>query len=43
MVEMENGKIVKSVGIGISEADKFLEKKMKLNVLKEYIRREEKF
>ena len=56
---MENGKIVKSVGIefpdgkvikplqggesykylGILEADKFSEEKMKLNVLKEYIRR----
>ena len=54
MLVMEKGKIVKSVGIeltdgrkegesykylGILEADKFLEEKMKLNVLKEYIRR----
>ena len=59
MLVMENGKIVKSVGIelpdgkvikslqesesykylGILEADKFLEEKMKLNVSKEYIRR----
>ena len=59
---MEKGKIVKSVGIelsdgkvikslqegesykylGILEADKFLEKKMKLNVSKEYIRRSRK-
>ena len=59
MVVMEKGKIVKSVGIelsdgkvikslqegesykylGILEADKFLEEKMKLNVSKEYIRR----
>ena len=56
---MEKGKIVKSVGIelsdgkvikslqegesykylGLLEAEKFLEEKMKLNVLKEYIRR----
>ena len=56
---MEKGKIVKSVGIelsdgkvikslqegesykylGLLEAEKFLEDKMKLNVLKEYIRR----
>ena len=59
MLVMEKGKIVKSVGIelsdgkvikslqegesykylGILEADKFLEEKMKLNISKEYIRR----
>ena len=59
MLVMKKGKIVKSVGIelsdgkvikllqegesykylGILEADKFLEEKMKLNVWKEYIRR----
>ena len=59
MLVMEKGKIVKSVGIelsdgkvikslqkgenykylGILEADRFLEEKMKLNFLKEYIRR----
>ena len=59
MLEMEKGKIVKSVGIelpdgkviksvqegesykylGLLEANKILEEKMKLNVSKEYIRR----
>ena len=59
MLVMENGKVVKSVGmelpdgkvikslqeaesykyLGILEADKFLEEKMKLNISKEYIRR----
>ena len=62
MLVLEKGKILKSVGIelsndkvikslqegesykylGILEADKFLEEKMKLNVLKEYIRRSRK-
>ena len=44
--ELPNGKVIKSLQegesykyFGILEADKFLEEKMKLNVLKEYIRR----
>ena len=43
---MSNGKVIKSMQegeshkyLGILEADKFLEEKMKLNVSKEYIRR----
>ena len=43
---MSNGKVIKSLQegesykyVGILEADKFLKEKMKLNVLKEYIRR----
>ena len=45
-VELPDGKVIKSLQdgesykyLGILEADKFLEEKMKLNVLKEYIRR----
>ena len=45
-IELPNGKVIKSLQegdsykyLGIFEADKFLEEKMKLNVLKEYIRR----
>ena len=45
-IELPNGKIIKSLQegesykyLGILEADKFLEEKMKLNVSKEYIRR----
>ena len=45
-IELPNGKVVKSLQkdesytyLGILKADKFLEEKMKLNVLKEYIRR----
>ena len=45
-IELPDGKVIKSVQegesykyLGILEADKFLEEKMKLNVLKEYIRR----
>ena len=45
-IELPNGKIIKSVQegerykyLGILEADKSLEEKMKLNVLKEYVRR----
>ena len=45
-IELPNGKVIKSLQegeiykyLGILEADKFLEEKMKLNVLKEYIRR----
>ena len=45
-IELANGKVIKSLQEGesykyseISEAGKFLEEKMKLNVLKEYIRR----
>ena len=45
-IELPNGKVIKSLQggesykyLGISEADKFLEEKMKLNVSKEYIRR----
>ena len=45
-LEVLNGKVIKSLQegeshkyLGILEADKFLEEKMKLNVLKEYIRR----
>ena len=45
-IELSNGKVVKSLQegesykyVGILEADKFLEEKMKLNVSKEYIRR----
>ena len=46
---MPDGKVIKSLQegesykyLGILETDKFLEEKMKLNVLKEYIRRIEK-
>ena len=44
-IELPNGKVrshyrkVKVKYLGILEADKFLEEKMKLNVSKEYIRR----
>ena len=45
-IELPDGKVIKSLQevesykyLGILEADKFLEEKMKLNVLKEYIRR----
>ena len=45
-VELPDGKLIKSLQegesykyLGILEADKFLEEKMKLNVSKEYIRR----
>ena len=45
-VELPNGKVIKSLQedesykyLGTLEADKLLEEKMKLNVLKEYIRR----
>ena len=45
-IELLDGKVIKSLQegesykyLGILEADKFLEKKMKLNVSKEYIRR----
>ena len=45
-IELPNGKVTKSLQegesykyLGILEADKFLEEKMKLNVSKEYIRR----
>ena len=45
-IELSDGKVVKSLHkgktykyLGILEADKFLEKKMKLNVSKEHIRR----
>ena len=45
-LEFPNGKVIKSLQegesykyLGILEADKFLEEKMKLNALKEYIRR----
>ena len=45
-IELPDGKIIKSLQegesyncLGILEADKFLEEKMKLTVLKEYIRR----
>ena len=45
-IELPNGKVIKSLQegesykyLGILEADKFLEEKMKLNALKEYIRR----
>ena len=45
-IELPNGKVIKSLQegesykyLGILEADKFLEEKMKLNVWKEYIRR----
>ena len=45
-IELPNGKVIKSLQegesykyLGILEADKFLEQKMKLNVPKEYIRR----
>ena len=44
-IELANGKVIKSLQegesyqyLGILEADKFLEDKMKLNVSKEYIR-----
>ena len=46
VIELSNGKVIKSLQegesykyLGILEADKFLKEKMKLNVLKEYIRR----
>ena len=45
-IELPDGKVIKSLQegesykyLGILEADKFLEEKMKLNVLKEYIKR----
>ena len=45
-IELPDGKVIKSLQegesckyLGILEADKFLEERMKLNVLKEYIRR----
>ena len=45
-IELPDGKVIKSLHegesykyLGILEADKFLEEKMKLNVSKEYIRR----
>ena len=45
-IELRDGKVIKSLQesesykyLGILEADKYLEEKMKLNVLKEYIRR----
>ena len=45
-MELPNGKVIKSLQegesykyLGILEADKFLEEKMKLNVSKEYTRR----
>ena len=45
-IELPDGKVIKSLQegesykyLGILEADKFLEQRMKLNVLKEYIRR----
>ena len=45
-IELPDGKVIKSLQegesykhLGILDADKFLEEKMKLNVLKEYIRR----
>ena len=45
-IELPDGKVIKSLQegesykyLGILEADEFLEEKMKLNVLKEYIRR----
>ena len=48
-IELPDGKVIKSLQegesykyLGILEADKFLEKKMKLNVSKEYIRRKRK-
>ena len=46
VIELRDGKVIQSLQegesykyLGILEADKFLEEKMKLNVLKEYIRR----
>ena len=48
-IELPDGKVIKLLQeaksykyIGIFEADKFLEEKMKLNVSKEYIRRSRK-
>ena len=48
-IELPDGKVIKSLQegesykyLGILEADKFLEEKMKLNVSKEYIRRSRK-
>ena len=45
-IELPNGKVIKSLQegesykyLGILEADRFLEEKMKLNVLKEFITR----
>ena len=49
-IDLPEGKVIKLLQqgkshkyLGILEADKFLEEKMKLNVLKEYIRRLRKF
>ena len=49
-IELPDGKVIKSLQegesykyLGILEADKFLEEKMKLNILKEYIRKLKKF
>ena len=49
-IELPDGKVIKSLQegesykyLGILEADKFLEEKMKLNVSKKYIRRLKKF
>ena len=49
-IELPDGKVIKSLQedesykyLGILEANNFLEEKMKLNVLKEYIRRLRKF
>ena len=49
-IGLPDDKVIKSLQegesykyLGILEADKFLEEKMKLNVSKEYIRRLEKF
>ena len=48
-IELPNGKVIKSLQeggsynyLGILEADKFLEEKMRLNVSKEFIRRSRK-
>ena len=50
MVELPDGKVINSLQegesykyLGVSEADKFLEEKMKLNFSKEYIKGQEKF
>ena len=49
-IELPDVKVIKSLQegesykhLGILEADKFLEEKMKLNVSKEYIKGQEKF
>ena len=49
-IELPDGKVIKSLQegesykyLGILEADKFLEEKVKLNILKEYIRRLRRF